>query len=111
MLKAQVGCIRVRHRSWAVSSQRSAHSHIDGEPLTSSDGFIMGYAWKLVLKKPIQKKVVFLARDGKVSLTISAAWSLPYGVRQLLSLLKSWPGISAYIEVRDECVRKLLASG
>jgi hypothetical protein len=41
--------------------------------LTNSVGFIMGYAWKLVLKKPIQKNVVFWATDGKVSLMISAA--------------------------------------
>jgi len=40
----------------------------------------MGYAWKLVLKKPIQKNVVFLAIDGKVSLMTSAAWSLPYDI-------------------------------
>jgi hypothetical protein len=50
---------------------------VDIDLLTSSEGFIMGYAWKLVLKKPIQKKVVFWATEGRVSLMISAAWSLP----------------------------------
>jgi hypothetical protein len=48
-----------------------------GFRLTSFVGLIMGNAWKLVLKKPIQRNVVFWARDGKVSFMISAAWSLP----------------------------------
>ena len=51
--------------------------YIDYDLLTSSVGFILGYAWKLVLKKPIQKKVTLCATDGKVALMISAAWSLP----------------------------------
>ena len=70
----------------------------------------MGYAWKLVLKKPIQKNVVFWATDGRVSLMISAAWSLPWNFRQPRGLLKRYLRGLTYVKVRNKCIRKLLAS-
>lgn len=44
---------------------------------TISSGLNMGLEWKLLLKKPIHMKVVFLAMEGFVALMMLAAWPLP----------------------------------
>ena len=45
--------------------------------LTISVGFIMGNCQKLLVKRPTQRKVIFLAREGNWAFMSSAAWSLP----------------------------------
>jgi hypothetical protein len=59
---------------WSESGL-GASERVDG--LTISVGFIIGNCQKLLVKRPTQRKVVFLASSGNWDLMSSAAWSLP----------------------------------